>query len=140
MPRKPARKAHPRNRRVYVYLTADERLQLAERARAENTTLTNFLRSRFTASQSPHPQPTPRRRLATHAREQLAVSINNLAVEASRIGNNLNQLTRQANSGMVPLGKRELQQILAQLTDIQLRATAYLDAALSQSPGEIQDT
>jgi len=130
MPKKPSRKPNPRNRRVNVYFTAEEYLQLEERARAHSSTMTAILRQNFKDSQAANPPETPRRRLATRRREGLAVAINSLAVESARIGNNLNQLARQANSAIVPIDAAELRRVLMQVMTIHETAVRYLSQTL----------
>ena len=96
MPKKRTRKAKPRHRRVNVYFTDDEYLQLEERSNAESSAMTGILRQRFKDSLEDNPPQAPRRRLATHRREDLA---------------NLNQLARQANSAVVPVDAAELRRV-----------------------------
>ena len=92
--------------------------------------IVGILRQRFRDSLEDNPPQTPRRRLVTRRREDLAAAINSLAVESARIGNNLNQIARQANSAMIPVDAAELRLVLMQMMTIHATAMRYLSQAL----------
>ena len=103
MPRRGYRKPEPdrRHRLVKSYFTADEHSALVARSEATGLTLAAYVRACCLGDQ-PKAKPT---RMAAEAIRQLAA-----------VGNNLNQLTRHANSGKEPDGqevRRVLDQVVA---------------------------
>lgn len=74
--------------RVYLHLTAAEGERLAERAGATGFPLGTYVRIAALATRTSPPAEIPQANLA-------------VVLQLQRIGNNLNQLTRLANSGML---------------------------------------
>ncbi len=88
---------------IRTHITAAEKRRLASDAKTRSLTLSKLLRALVRGhlnnqrAELPHPNSTN----------------GNALRELTRIGNNLNQLARQANTGMVPLGEAELKRVLA---------------------------
>lgn len=101
MPRRGYRKPEPdrRHRLVKSYFTNDEHSALVARAEGTGLTLAAYVRA-CSLGEQPKAKPT---RVAAEAIRQL-----------SAVGNNLNQLSRHANSGKIPHG-HEVRLVLDQV-------------------------
>lgn len=102
---------HPLAQFVRTRLTHDEHAQLAHEATVRNVTMAKLARLVLEAHlrQQPARLPQPRAEQSAILREII------------RLGNNLNQLTRQANTGLVPISKQELQATLDALNALARR-------------------
>jgi hypothetical protein len=102
----------PYSKPISTHLTARQRVAFKADAAARPITEAKLLRSLITAHLTGRRAELPCVKGPSHARTR----------ELSRIGNNLNQLTRQANAGIVPVTASELRAVL----------TAVLNAARHQ--------
>lgn len=67
---------------------------------------------------------------ARNRQKQLrGVEIHELAMQVRKLGTNVNQLARQANTGMVPVSRAELQYMLNQHQLLMSRAIAAIEKA-----------
>ena len=102
------KKSNTRTAVVPIRLTEDERNSLVEAAKGRGLSLSSFVRAIVTNRKLP---------------SAIAPEINRLAYqELARIGNNLNQLVRAVNSGLVKLLDRDiLDQLSEQVRNIGLK-------------------
>lgn len=105
MPAKGYRKARPLNRQVYVRYPDAEYQQLKEDAADRKMVVAKLLRALTTAYY---------KRTRPELKKARGHSAGALR-ELNRIGNNINQLTRMANTGMVTMPEAELRHHLAKL-------------------------
>ena len=87
-------------------MTVEERIALRQDAKGRGLTVSKLLRALVTAHVKKTRLEVPR---ANGPSRQLIK-------EMARIGNNLNQLTRQANTGMVMVNAKELRPVLEAVT------------------------
>lgn len=117
----------PRINRVYTYLSDPELERWKALCASHSETEAQLMRSLMKAAiegQNP-PKPKPEK---TQKFEALITQLNALHVQIQRVGNNLNQVAKQANTGLVPVTRNE---ILAIFTSINSAARAINDAARS---------
>jgi hypothetical protein len=69
------------------------------------------------------------KRPPTAAQLQL-LAIHKLAIQVKKLGTNNNQLARQADAGMVPIRRHEVDAMLALHEDLMRMAIAYVERAL----------
>ncbi len=95
----------PVDRQIYTRLPADVYADLKSEAGARCMTTSSLTRALLVAHRERRSMALPRER----GRRNEALR------ELARIGNNLNQLARQANAGLVPLAEAELRSVLSNL-------------------------
>jgi hypothetical protein len=61
--------------------------------------------------------------------DKLADEVHALAMQVKKLGTNVNQLAKQANIGLVPISRAELQYVLNQQQQLLSAAAAYLEKA-----------
>lgn len=113
MPRKGYRKgvsdkSRPVSRFVRTRVTDDEYALLAQEAALRTLTHSKFVRAVLVGHIKNHRSSLPK---ASGRHDELLRQL-------SRVGNNLNQLTRQANAGLVPVTPGELRACLATLAQM----------------------
>lgn len=116
-----------RTNRVYTYLSDGELDRWKALCASHSETEAQMMRILMKAAlagQNP-PAPKPEKTLKFEA---LITQLNAAHVQLARVGTNLNQIARQANTGLVPISRNE---ILAVLTSVQNAARAVRDAAQS---------
>ena len=94
----------PAKKSVRTHISEHEFRNLKEHASYRSQTMSGFLRSMVKAQVQNKGLETP------HAKRDRA-----LLREMARIGNNLNQLSRQANTGIVTVGEGELRPVIDKL-------------------------
>lgn len=130
MPAKGTHKRDPLDRLVKTRLTEDQAIALAELAKSCQMTRARYVRQLIEgALQGAVQHPKPRSR-AFREREQLACAVNALGLQAKRLGNNVNQLARQANTGLVPVKRSEIVYTLNQLQVLTSAARTALERVL----------
>jgi Bacterial mobilisation protein (MobC) len=130
MPAKGTHKRDPLDRLVKTRLTEDQATALAELAKSCQMTRARYVRQLIEGALSGAVQyPKPRRR-GLRDREHLARAINALGLQAKKLGNNVNQLARQANTGLVPVKRSEIVYTLNQLQLLTSAARTALERVL----------
>jgi len=130
MPPRGFQKPEPLDQRLKVNLTAAEYMAVASRADAAGMTISAYVRQ-LVAIDLGHAAKAPKRRADRHTLELLA-EVHMLAMQVKRIGVNVNQMARQANTGMVPLTSSELRVMQSQIAAAMERAVALFDKVLDR--------
>jgi hypothetical protein len=130
MPARGHLKSDPVDHRIRVQLTAAQAERLAQLADAAGISQSEYMRSLLdsAAGGSANP-PKPKRQSGTMLQ---LVEIHELAMQVKKLGTNVNQLARQANTAMVPLTRREVEQMLAHHEQLLLRAIALVERMLPE--------
>lgn len=115
-----------RTNRVRSYMTNDELAAFKALCTAHGTTEAQMVRTLVMAAVAGQKPPAPKPE-KTRQVDELIAGINSLHVQLRKVGTNLNQIARQANSGMVPVSRDE---ILAVFHTVQTTAAAVHTAAL----------
>ena len=130
MPRKGFIKPEPVDRRLKVGLTAAVHDAIQARADDAGMTAAAYVRQLIEidlgAARKPATARTDRARLA------LLAEVHQLAMQIKRIGVNVNQMARQANTGLVPLTSAELRVTQRQVADAMERAAVLFDKVLGR--------
>jgi hypothetical protein len=130
MPAKGTRKRNPLDHLVKTRLTSDQADALVELAKSCQMTQARYVRQLIEGALNGALQyPKPRRR-DFREREHLARAINALGLQAKKLGNNVNQLARQANTGLVPVERSEIVYTLNQLQLLASAARTALERVL----------
>lgn len=129
MPAKGYRKPKRMDRRVKAAFTHAEALDLAETAKACGLTQAKYMRALVLAAAGDKTK-APKRKRAVHA-GKLSDDIHLLGIQVKKLGTNINQLAKQANTGLVPLTRAEVQYMLNRHQLITSAALAYLERALA---------
>lgn len=115
-----------RTNRVRSYMTDDELAAFKALCAAHATTEAQMVRTLVMAAVAGQKPPAPRPEKARQV-DELIAGINGLHIHLRKIGTNLNQIARQANTGLVPVSRDE---ILAVFQIVQKAAAAVQTAAL----------
>lgn len=115
-----------RTNRVRSYMSDDELQQFKALCAAHGTTEAQMVRTLVMAAVAGQKPPTPKPEKARQI-DELIAGINALHVQLRKIGTNLNQIARQANTGLVPVSRNE---ILSVFHTVQQAAAAVQTAAL----------
>jgi Zn-dependent oligopeptidase len=117
MPARGHQKSDPVDHRTRVQLTAAQAARLAELADNAGMSQSEYMRSLLdSATGSVSGVPKPTRQSGTML----------------QLVTNINQLAHQANRGMVPLTRGEVEQMLALHEQLMLRAIAVVEKALPE--------
>lgn len=130
MPPKGFQKPEPLDQRLKVNLTATEHAAIAQRADAAGMTTSAYVRQLIALDQgrvSAAPRPRSDRRTM-----ELLAEVHTLAMQVKRIGVNVNQMARQANTRFVPLTAPEMRVMQSQVADAMERAIALFDKVLAK--------
>jgi DNA-binding MarR family transcriptional regulator len=128
MPAKGYQKPDPVDRRIRVQLTDAQAEKLASLADEAAVSQSEYMRSLLdSAGDGVLKEPKPRR--ASPAMLKL-VEIHELAMQVKKLGTNINQLARQANTGMVPISRAEVQDMLARHEAVLTAAIALIEKSL----------
>ena len=130
MPARGHQKTDPVDRRIRVQLTAAQAERLARLAAGAGVSQSEFMRSLLNSASGVSSK-VPKTRRQSGTMLQL-VEIHELAMQVKKLGTNINQIARQANAGLVPLRREEIQAMLAQHEQLMLRAIAYVERALPE--------
>ena len=130
MPARGHQKSDPVDHRTRVQLTAAQAARLAELADNAGMSQSEYMRSLLdSAASGANGVPKPKRQSGTMLQ---LVEIHELAMQVKKLGTNINQLAHQANSGMVPLTRGEVENMLALHEQLMLRAIAVVEKALPE--------
>ena len=128
MPAKGTTKAAPAlTARKKVGLTREEAAALARKAKSCGMSESKFMRHLVLVSLEQKEKPPARKRRAVA--NELTVEIHTLALQAKRIGTNVNQIAKQANTGLVPVSRAEIQYVLNQLQMLVSAGVAHIEKA-----------
>jgi Bacterial mobilisation protein (MobC) len=128
MPAKGHQKSDPVDKRIRVQLTVAQAAQLARLADDARVSQSEYMRSLLdSANGAVVKVPKPKRQSGTMLQ---LVEIHELAMQVRKLGTNINQLARQANVGMVPLSRGEVEQMLSRHEELMLKAIAVIEKAL----------
>ena len=115
-----------RTNRVRSYMTDEELQQFKALCTAHATTEAQMVRTLVLAAaktqRPPSPKPEKLRQL-----DELLAQLNGLHVQLRKVGTNLNQIARQANTGLVPISRNE---VLGVFHSVQQAAASLQTAAL----------
>lgn len=130
MPPKGFQKPEPLDQRLKVNLTASEYGAIARRAEDAGTTTSAYIRQLIAIdlgqSASGSKPRSDRRTL------ELLAEVHMLAMQVKRIGVNVNQIARQANTGFVPLTASEMRVMQVQVADALEKAMILFDKVLAR--------
>lgn len=116
------------HRRKKVPFTDSEVVRLREEAKAAGMTEAKYMRQAVLACWGETPKP---KRRACHDDLKLTHNIGLLAFQVKKLGTNVNQLAKQANTGLVPVSRAEVQYLLNQHQMLLTRAIAAIEAVLA---------
>ena len=127
MPAKGHVKPDRLTRRIKPAFTHAEALALAADAKACGMTNAKFVRALVLSARGDATHKPRRKR--NRDTNKLADEIHLLAMQVKRLGTNVNQIAKQANAGMVAVGRAEVQYLLNQHQQLMSLAIAYLERA-----------
>jgi hypothetical protein len=130
MPAKGHQKTDPVDRRIRVQLTAAQAERLVRLAADAGVSQSEYMRKLLDSAACGSTK-VPKTRRESGTMLQL-VEIHELAMQVKKLGANVNQLARQANTGLVPLRREEIQAMLAHHEQLMLQAIAYVERALPE--------
>jgi hypothetical protein len=131
-PSKPTLKAEPGDEaatvRKKLFLTPPENTLLEKEAKNAQLLQKDYLRLAVVAALTQAPPP---RRKAVVGKNDLAHEISMIAFQLKKIGNNLNQMAKQANTGLVPITEREIYYFLNMHQRVLTMSSAALEKVLA---------
>jgi hypothetical protein len=128
MPARGHQKPDPVDHRIRVQLTAVQARRLAQLADDAGVSQSEYMRSLLdSAGGGAVTAPKPRRQSGPMLQ---LVEIHELAMQVKKLGTNINQLAHQANTGMVPLTRAEVEHMLARHEALMVQAIAVIEKAL----------
>lgn len=133
MPARGTRKSNPLTHRLST--NVDGKLLSAFHARAVATNMSDaqYLRH-LIETDTAVTQQTPMLRRRSQQRMQLdglAHEVNRLGIDVRKVGVNINQLAKQANTGLVPISRGEAVTMMSELQLVMNRAVAALERVLA---------
>lgn len=114
--------------RKKLFLTPAESALLEKEAKAAGLLQKHYLRLAVVAALTQAPPP---KRKAAVSRNELAHEISMIAFQLKKIGNNLNQMAKQANTGLVPITEREVRYFLNMHQRVLTLSAAALEKVLA---------
>ncbi|HEX2842158.1 MobC family plasmid mobilization relaxosome protein [Hyphomicrobium sp.] len=114
--------------RKKLFLTPSESTLLEKEAQAAKLLQRDYLRLAVVAAMTQAPPP---RRKAVVSKNDLAHEISMIAFQLKKIGNNLNQMAKQANTGLVPITEREIYYFLSLHQRVLTMSSAALEKVLA---------
>lgn len=126
MTQKPDVDAKLRTNRVRSYMTDDELKAFKALCAAHGTTEAQMVRTLVMAAVAGQKPPAPKPEKSRQI-DELIAGLNGIHIQLRKIGTNLNQLARQANTGLVPVSRNE---VLAVFHSIRQAAATVQTAAL----------
>ena len=115
------------SRRIKAAFTHVEALGLTADAKACGMTQAKFIRALVLSGRGDTTHKPKRKR--NRDADKLADEIHLLAMQVKKLGTNVNQMAKQANAGMVAIGRAEVQYLLNQHQQLMSLAIAYLERA-----------
>jgi hypothetical protein len=117
-----------RTRRPKVAFSDDELLRVSDSAKASGRTLSRFMREAVLAAVGEGTKP---KMMKGRNSQELLHALHVLAVQIRKHGTNVNQLAHQANAGMVPVKRSEIDYILNMEQMLLSKATAAVESLLA---------
>lgn len=115
MPSRGFLKPDPLERRVKVQFTATQEQALHVKADGLGMTIAAYVRQLVLADLEPGTVKAPSdQKSRQRSTMLLAAELHALAMQVKKLGTNVNQLSKQANTGMVPLTRAEVTYLLNQ--------------------------
>lgn len=114
--------------RKKLFLTPAENVLLEKEAKAAKLLQRDYMRLAVVAALTQAPPP---RRKAVMGKIELAHEISMIAFQLKKIGNNLNQMAKQANTGLVPITEREIYYFLSLHQRVLTMSSAALEKVLA---------
>lgn len=114
--------------RKKLFLTPPENTLLEKEAKNAQLLQKDYLRLAVVAALTQAPPP---RRKAVMGKSELAHEISMIAYQLKKIGNNLNQMAKQANTGLVPITEREIYYFLNMHQRVLTMSSAALEKVLA---------
>ena len=106
-------KSEPLSNRVKVQFTDAQLQTVTQHADAVGQTVACFVRSTVLMTLDEAAGKEVRRKKPhTHATQLQIAALHDLAMQIKKLGTNVNQIAKQANTGMVPITRGELQYVL----------------------------
>lgn len=130
MPPKGFVKVKPVDQRLKVGLSAADYDAIATRAGNAGMTTAAYVRQLIAVDLGRVPAPPKIRSDTAHV--ALLAEVHLLAMYVKRMGVNINQIARQANTGLVPLTNPEMRVMQAQVADAMQKAVALFDKVLAR--------
>lgn len=133
MPAKETRKANPLANRLSTNVDQKVFKAFRDKAVAAGMTDARYLRQLIEADAGlASAMPAMKRRQMQRMQfDALAHEINQVGLHARKIGVNVNQLAKQANTGMVPLTRAEMVHMMTEMELLASRALAALERVLA---------
>lgn len=125
---KPVAKDPAATVRKKLFLTPQENAQLAKEAKLAALLQQDYMRLSVVAAMTQTPPP---KRKAAVSRNDLAHGVAMLAFQIKKAGNNLNQLAKQANNGLVPITRNEVLHFMEMHQRVLTLTTATLEKVLA---------
>lgn len=113
--------------RKKLFLTPAENTLLGKETKAAKLSQKDYLRLAVVAAMTQAPPP---RRKAVVGKNELAHEISMIAFQLKKIGTNLNQMAKQANTGLVPITEREIYYFLSMHQRVLTMSAAALEKVL----------
>lgn len=113
--------------RKKLFLTPAENTLLKKETRAARLLERDYLRLSVVAAMTQAPPP---KRKAVVSKNDLAHEISMIAFQLKKIGNNLNQMAKQANTGLVPITEKEIYYFLSLHQRVLTMSSAALEKVL----------
>lgn len=117
-----------RTRRAKAAFTDDELLTVTDAAKASRRTVSRYMRESALAAAGIGVKPKMAKGRNSH---ELLHALHALAVQIKKQGTNINQLAHQANAGMVPINRKEVEYILNMQQLLLSKATAAVESILA---------
>ncbi len=114
--------------RKKLFLTPAENTLLEKEAKAAKLLQKDYLRLCVVAAMTQAPPP---KRKAVVSKNELAHEISMIAFQLKKLGNNLNQMAKQANTGLVPITEREIYYFLNMHQRVLTMSSAALEKVLA---------
>lgn len=118
----------PGDNRERATFTPEERLVLESNAAACGMTKARYIHDVVVASWTSAPPPRPKRGTD---KSKLVAELNVLAWQIGKLGTNVNQLAKQANTGMVQVSRAEIQYLLNQQQVLMSKVSGAVEAVLA---------
>ncbi|MDX2264114.1 MAG: plasmid mobilization relaxosome protein MobC [Hyphomicrobiales bacterium] len=129
MPAPGHRKPDSLCRRIRVQLSDVEQRRLAAAAKDAGVSQSAYVRALIASATTGAKHPTPPRSKRTAEKLEIA-EVHQLAMQVKRLGTNVNQMAKQANEGLVPLRRAEVEDILKRHERLLTAAILYFERVL----------
>lgn len=123
-----SKRSKPLCLRRKVAFTDDEASRLVTAAKLAGKAQSKFMRDAVLAAMGEAPAPKPRRNAV---KDQAAAELERVNWLLANLSKNINQLARQANTGMVQVTRRETEYLLSQHQLVLSKAAAVMERLLA---------